>query len=179
MYKLLTDETREKIEREYTSRRGVMALAAFTVILGVGIVALVPSYMLASSRLNEVTTRLEAMKRSPSHEGSKELQVWLSSLKQKITTLSPKVVGRKPYELFLTVLSAKSDAVRLTGVAWKKDAKGVTTLTVNGVADDRKSLLEFENRLNALGRFSPVTLPVSNFARDKDISFELSMSPLP
>lgn len=176
MFKLLTEDSKAELEREYASRRAMLAVVSLSIILGIALISLFPSYLLSTLRLGEATARVNSLTHSPMREDSDALERWFSSFKQKLTVLAPKSNIGKPYELFLLVLSAQPETVKLTGFSWKTDTKG-NVLNVEGFAQDRKALLDFEGRLNALGSFSKVSLPVSNFAKDKDIEFELTISP--
>lgn len=173
MFKLLTDEARRKVSHEYALRRAMLAIAGLSVVLVVGIVALVPSYVISLAHINAAKERTIALQNSPTREKSKELVASLEGINLKLKTLAPGTPDM-PYEYFLKVIDVKPKGVKLNNFSWLKDKKSVT-ISIQGTANSRQDLLDFENRLNSSGNFSKAILPVSNFAKDKDIDFDLSL----
>jgi len=174
MYKLLPPETREKVKSEYLMRRAVVMVLAIILVEIVALVGLLPSYVLSKARQNEAVERGK-MLASNLGDGEEDLTLWLESLNTKLKILSPKLDNDRPAQNLSDVIKQKGAGVKLTGFTWSK-VEGKTQLAVVGVARDRQALLSFESRLNASGEFSAVTFPVSNLAKDKDISFELTLA---
>ena len=176
MFKFLTDRARLKASREYSLRRLIVGLGGACAILIVGVIALLPSRIISNSRMNESTVQIEALKSSRLTQDSHSLVVWLDELNQKLAVLSPVDNKSEPYEVFTNMINAKPAGISLRSFFFKTDNK-VISVSVSGVAKDRNSLLDFENSLNNSGNFSKVVLPISSFAKDKDIDFDLSLSP--
>lgn len=170
MYKLLPEMAREKVGREYLLRRTVVMLAALVLVLVVAVVGLLPSYVLSKARQKEIAS-LSAGGESP----DKSLETWVSGLNLRLKTLAPKLDRDRPAEIFADIIKERGSGVKLTDFSWIKSEKG-TELSVSGVARDRQALLSFESRLQALGQFTGVSLPVSNLAKDRDIGFEVKLS---
>ena len=174
MFKLLSEPAREKVYTEYSLRRVVIFVIGLNAVLFVGIVALIPAFILSMSHLNVAESRTTALKNSPTHETSLELVKWLSETNQKLSILSPATNKDAPYEYFQKIIGAKPQGISLQSFNLKKDKKDIS-ISIQGSAVDRKALLDFESQLNASGNFEKAIIPVSNFAKDKDINFDLSL----
>ncbi|CAN5145635.1 hypothetical protein BH11PAT3_BH11PAT3_0910 [soil metagenome] len=174
MFKLLTDEARQKVSEEYAMRRGVVTLLGVSAVLVVGIVALIPSYVISDSRIRVAEARTDALKNSTTGEKREELVSWLSVTNKKLKILSPGSQTSTPYEYFIKVVNSKPAGIKIVEMEWLKTDTN-TQLVIRGSANDRQSLLDFESKLNETNVFSKAVLPVSNFAKDKDIDFELKL----
>ncbi len=176
MYKLLTTEEKKKVRHEYNEHRAVVILSSLLLVIVVAIVGLFPSYLLSSARNQEVVGRMESEGLDATSVES-QLQNWLIDLNLKLTTLYHQEGegSDHPSLLIEEVISKKKVGLSLTSVAWNKKEEGISLL-VSGKASTRQALLNFQNELTASGKFSNVTLPVSNLAQDKDISFQINLT---
>lgn len=173
MYKLLPEEARENVRREYLLRRAVIMASALVLVGVVALVGLFPSHMLSQARQKEALSGTQFVSGSK-RKSDQELREWFDGLSLKLKTLSPKLDQDRPSENIAQVISEKGSGIRLTSFGWsKKD--GQIGLSVSGIARDRQALLSWESRLNESKHFASVSLPVSNLAKDKDISFELKL----
>ena len=178
MFKLLTDEERKKVAHEYALRRVIVMLSALILVLVVGIIGLLPSYILSSARENEVLERMRIMESAGERGDESELQAWLRETNRELEVLSPELDTDRPSDFIGRILDQRVTGARITGFSWVK-AEDKIALLVSGVALDRQTLITFEDRINASGYFSKVTLPISNLARDRDIDFQIKFSPAP
>ena len=176
MFKLLTDEEKQKVAHEYSVRRAVVVLLALILVLVVGIIGLLPSYILSDARQNEVLERTRIMGSVGQRGDEKDLQTWLRETNRKLQILSPELDTDRPSIFIERVLDQKVLGARITGLSWIR-AEDKITLSVNGVALDRQALIAFENSINSSGYFSEATLPISNLARDRNIDFQIKFSP--
>ena len=174
MFKLLSEQARIKVYNEYYLRRLGIFVIGLNAVLFVGIVALVPAFVLSLSHLNVARSRTLALKNSPTQETSTELVKWLGDTNQKLNLLFPGINKDIPYVYFQKIIGVKPAGIKLQRFALKKEKKDIM-ISIQGSAEDRKALLDFENQLNASGSFGKAIIPVSNFAKDKDINFDLSL----
>lgn len=175
MFKLLTDEERQKVVHEYNTRRAIVTLWAFILVLIAGIIGLWPSYILSNARENEVLERTKITEGSERVNDGKDLQAWLTETNNRLKLLSPELDTDKPSMFITQVLEQKVADIQLTGFSWVK-VKGKVVLSVNGIALDRQALVSFERKVSSSGYFSEVTLPISNLAQDKDINFQIKFA---
>lgn len=176
MFKLLTEEERRKVAHEYAMHRAIVVLLALILVLVVGIIGLLPSYVLSNARENEALERTRIMGGSGQRGDDTTLQVWLGETNQKLQVLSPALDTDRPSDFIEKILDQRITGIAVTGFSWVR-TKDKITLSVNGVATSRQSLITFENHINSSGYFSEVTLPISNLAKDRDIDFQIKFSP--
>ena len=174
MFKLLTEEERQKVAREYAVRRAIVTLSALILVFVVGIIGLLPSYVLSNARQHEVLERTRIMGDVGQRGDEAELQTWFVNVNRELRVLSPKFDTDRPSNFIKQIIDEKVLGIRLTGFSWTK-VKDKITLSVGGVARDRQTLITFEDSINASGNFAEVTLPISNLAQDKDIDFQIKL----
>ena len=174
MFKLLPEKKRRLIEREYKLRLATLMLAGICLILSVAVAGILPSYFLSIERLSEVRQRATQQSQAPVSEDEAVLPGWLSRVNRRISLLGPQEIDGKPFEQLKNVLDEKIEGVMITSLSWKL-VGNEERLKMRGVARDRQTLVNFSNKINASKKFSRVELPVSNFAEDQDINFEISL----
>lgn len=176
MFKLLTEKGRQKVSHEYATRRVIVIIFAVIFVEVVGVVGLLPSYILSNIRHNEAQAWAEVVARSVGlKDNEAELQTWLLETNKRLVNLSPKLDIDRPSDFVEKVVEQKTKGISMTNFSWIKTKKTVD-LSVSGVASDRKTLVAFEDGLNSSGNFSNVNLPISDLAKDKDISFQIKFS---
>lgn len=178
MFKLLTEEGREKVMNEYATRRTIVMLLSLILVLVIGIIGLLPSYILSNIRQKEAVERVRIL--SSSNLGGKdgvELKAWLEETNHRLKALTPSLDKDRPSIFVNQVLENKPEGVSINGFSWLR-VKDKITFSVNGVAKDRQKLVTFENGISSSGHFSNVTLPISDLAKDKDIAFQIKFSPI-
>jgi len=177
MLKLLTEEEREKVSHEYHLRRAIVIIMALVSILVIGIIGLLPSYILSDLRYKEAFEWDRVVDNSSLKENEAELQAWLAETNKRLEALSPKLDVDRPSDFIKKVLEQKISGISITNFSWGKVA-GKVVLSVSGEASNRQALVAFKDRLSASGYFSNVALPVSDLAKDKEISFQIKFSPI-
>lgn len=176
MFKLLTEEGREKIRHEYILRRIAVILGTVILALIVGVIGLFPSYLLSKIRYNETLERVTIVSKSAQiGEADLELKNWLSETNQRLTLLAPKPETDQPSTFIDQVLKKKVTNVSLKNFTWIKNNDKLD-LSINGVALSRQALVAFEEALSSSEYFSDVILPVSDLAKDKDVNFQIKFS---
>ena len=176
MYKLLTDEEKKIVAKAYAERRAVVMLSACIFILVVALIGLLPTYILTTWRQDEVVLRAKTMIELGQTGNDEGLQNWLSKVKRELQVLSPKFDTDRPSQFIKMVVDERVSGVRLNAFSWVK-VKNKVTLSISGVAVDRQALIAFEDDIQASRNFSGVTLPISDLARDKNISFQIKFTP--
>lgn len=176
MFKLLTEEEKHKVEGEYSLRRAIVMIAGLIFVCAVGIIGLMPSYLLSNIRKDEAEDRMRILAQSGLIEDTSEAEVWLSKVNQKLKALDPALDLDPPSALIAEILEKKINGISITNITLSK-VKSKVTISVNGVAEDRQTLITFRDSISVSESFSSVVLPISNLTQDRDISFEIKLSP--
>lgn len=177
MFKLLTEEERDKVSAEYNTRRVVVIFLGLILTLTIALIGLMPSYLLSDIREKEVRERARIVNTGGSKGDGEDLQAWLLEINRRLSVLSPTLDTDRPSQFIDKIVKEKIGGVGLTAFSWTK-AKDKISLSVSGISTDRQTLMRFQNGINSSGIFSNVTLPISNLANDKDIVFQIKFTPI-
>jgi len=171
MRNLLPNRVKQQLRTEYRLRLSIVGLLLFSVALLMAGVFLVPSYLLSASDKMVVEDRMRFAEQGPAPQEAEssierlelaQLQVELLSTLQKSTLFSDRLIQ---------IIEQKPAGVRIGIFFYTTRDEGENMLTLSGVAETREDLLSFERSLKSEPDFSSVTLPVSNLAKDRDLSF--------
>ncbi len=182
MLALLPPDARERVRHEYRLRELAVFLIAIAAALFLAAAILIPTAIISNTRQSDASMRATTLLGSASAQDSQSLRRWVLNTNKKIAFFAPDKEFNRPYDLFLTILGQKIAGIRITAISLDKqvDKKGVATFTIrlSGIAADRQTLLNFQAALNALNQFTKASVPVSDFTKNKDIDFNLTLSPL-
>lgn len=175
MLKFLTEEEKVMVHKEYARRRAVVVLLALIIILVVGIVGILPSYLLSDYRQKEVSERTHIDSTTLFGGDELALQEWFRDFNFKLEALANNLDQERPSNFIEEVIKHKTDDVRITGFAWSEDRRDIE-LSVRGVTNNRQALISFEKSINDSKHFSDVDLPISDLAQGTDIDFNITFS---
>lgn len=181
MINLLPLEEKRHIKGLYRSRMAVVSLAALSALFVFGMAGLLPSYLNALGKNDSFTAESDE-KGGDSAGERKELLEETREINRKIEVLLRTKNTAPPTELILSVLKEQSPSIRVVDISYTSPVPAVgntkpksAVLTFSGVAETRDALLSFVNALNTLGLFSSVDLPISNFVKDRNLSFSVNI----
>lgn len=181
MLNLLQKKDQKKIYQEYRLRRVVVSLALLTFVGIFLLVLLLSALVLSVARKDEAVRSLTALQEKSSQD-TKGVESSLAVANERLLALQ-KEKTVSAHDTFVSIVNDTPTGVRLTGFAYqyqtdaktKDSTKQQLQVTVSGRSVDRDSLRTFVKDLEAADIFDNVTLPVSNFAKDKDIDFILNL----
>ena len=119
MFKLLTELEKQKVKHEYRRRRSVVMLCGLILVFVVGIIGLLPSYVLLNARQNEARESVKVMN-SSMEKDEPDLQAWLKSINRKLKLLSPALDTDRPSEIVEKIISIRPTGININGFSWKK-----------------------------------------------------------
>ena len=174
MSNLLPQKQQKTLKAAYNVRRFGVIFSLLCVILLVSLVLLFPSYLLSKVRATGVSMDLETFKKTSNTENQNgDLEVRLRDAKDKARALQISEKNPSVYELF-RIFENKSRSIKIKEVSYLKGLQE-TTIAIQGRAASRESLTEFEKQLRSNVNFSGIDLPISNFAKEKDIDFTIDI----
>lgn len=184
MRNLLPKDKKKIVDREYLLRAIVVSLWLAFLVCGIGVVLILPSYLLVQSqtsalyaRKNLIDQTMVIQKEDVAVEDLKKAQKYI----QKLKGATEKSFSR---ELLNSVIRSAPVDVDLTGFMYKSalvkgkeegENGGKSTLRIKGIASDRSTLILFSDTLRKLDSVSEVNLPVSQLARRENIPFTLTL----
>lgn len=175
MPNLIPKKEQGALKKEYSFRRLSVIFFLICIILAVSLVLLFPSYILSKVRATNIALDLESVKKATSAANSNdELTTSLRQAKEKAVTLQVSDKNLTVYDLIHS-FENKSAAIKLKDISYIRNADNVS-LVIQGRATDREGLIEFEKQLKSNPNFLSVDLPISNFAKEKDIDFTMNIA---
>lgn len=131
----------------------------------VGLRTAIGAYMGASARAES------------SAEISRESQETIREANRLIAVLKDKDQDTKLSQLINILDNIAGTGVELKSFSFQKANGNVTAISVSGVATTRQALVGFSNDVEEHPFFEDVDLPISNLAKDKNISFTTTITP--
>lgn len=174
MLNLIPFEQKKRLEKEYKNRKFIMWSTHVVVVLAVSIILLVPSYFLSRTKAGEVKNELDHVRRVLDTElQPSEVTQELIEASRNAQDLKPLVQKNSIYSL-IKIFESKPANIRIKNIVFDNERDPEpATITLTGIATDRESLRSFGRLMEARTEFSTVDLPVSNFAKEKDIEFSM------
>jgi len=178
MVNLLPAEEKLRIKKMYKARLLTSTLVFSLSIIGGGAVALLPAFFWGFVKDREAEQRLVIIEQIISVEERKNIRKSVADANKKITLLAAAKNKTAPvYEIIETILARKTSGISLT--AFFSEQKSVdeleSSMTISGISKNRSTLLFFVNELREEEMFTEVNLPVSNFTKNRDIPFSVSL----
>lgn len=175
MINLIPPSAHTQVKREYWIR----VISVWLVLIGTAflIVALLnlPVYVLVRSQLSSYLQEYnQASDESESFKAS-EFEIQKSN---EIAKLLAKADSVTPFSTIITELEAlTSSGVKISDFSLSRQNGEISSISINGQASSRLALTQFKDAVEASPLFESVTLPLSNLAKDKDISFSITIVP--
>ncbi len=175
MLNLLPQKQKILLQKEYSGRRMIVWLGSIALALVISLILLSPSYFLTRIRAEEARGELESAKRALDAElPPKEMLAEFQAAVRNAEALKPLTKSLSVYEL-VKLFEARPKTIRITGISFSEQAEGRPTIVVNGRAENRDGLTAFGRALEERVEFATVNLPVSNFVKEKDIDFSMTV----
>ncbi len=175
MFNLIPDSVKEKILKDYQRRRGVVWLFMTAVLSIVVLIFLLPTYVHVFFEVKNVSASVEIVKSSLQLKEADEVVGTIKKTNEQLRTLFSASSSFKTSEIVERALKAKNSFIHITDIEYIETKIGSSTLQLRGIADRRESLREFVTTLESIESFEKVELPVSNFAKDRDIDFSVTI----
>ena len=176
MLNLLPRQQKILLQKEYSGRRLIVWLGSIALALVISLILLSPSYFLTRIRADETRGELENAKRALDAElPPKEIIAELQTAVRNAEDLKPLTKSLSVYEL-VKIFETRPKTIRIAGISFSEQAEGQPTITVNGRAENRDGLTAFGRALESRVEFATVNLPVSNFVKEKDIDFSMTIT---
>lgn len=175
MTNLLPQPEQMAIKKEYKYRRAVVAVLMFVCAVAVSAGFLLPSLILSNIKLKTIGSEAEKARIANEQKVKNSASaVTLKETESKLALLSAAGVGGSVVSVVDLITKDKSPNIRIKDISYEGGESG--KIVISGLSKDRESLTNFLHQMQAISIFKLVDLPVSNFAKDKDISFSMQIS---
>lgn len=177
MTNLIPPDAQIQVKREYHLRVATVWLVLFSCALLIVAILNVPPYVLIRTQLEAFLTEYaQANLESESFKDSEREIVRANEIAQLLSQTNK-------YPSFSSIIAEleniSGDTVSITEVGVSKTTEGLAPIVIQGTATTRLALTTFVENLEAHELFMNVELPLSNLARDRDITFNIKVTPQP
>ena len=173
MINLLPPEGKKKVHINYWLRVTTVYMTLLAVALLISTALLLPTYFYISYQIQAYSETLS----NDEEKSIKQIEADITKANQVSGLLLKTPQITKDSELLDEIQLLSEQQVFISNITIRKKDRTFSEIVVNGVAKDRNSLVEFKNKAESHRFFKDVNLPLSNLAKDSDISFSLSLVP--
>lgn len=188
MINLLPLLEKTRVRNEYLGRISVVSLFFLFSMILIGGILLIPLIVSSSNKKMELEEKLAVIKTTIAKDANRSSET-IKDFRSRLSVLNRKIgADQTPSQIFEKIIFEKTlsqgllaqvggEGVRLNGLSYEKTAdKTGFFVRVNGEASDRKSLLNFVKALQDDGGWKEVKVPVSDFAKGKNLEFSLEIT---
>ena len=175
MFNLIPEEKKKKLEKEYTLRLSATATIFLGSICLVALILLIPSYVISNSRLKEAQKKNDALISALSLSNTKSATDVLKTISADSDALKGTLQYPALASLIETIATSKPEGIVINSIDFSSGSSP-DTVTLGGVASTRDSLVAFSGLFQSNPLFQNASLPISDFAKDRDIDFSLTLS---
>ncbi len=178
MANLITEKQKKVIKTEYWVRLFSVFLIIPTALLGLFLLAyVVPYYLSVNKKDLAVAEQFKSViiaenKENVGESVSRAINQTTEQL--KAVELYTKV-NLNPSLYFDKIIANKNANIQITKLSFNFIKDNQAQLSVSGVAKNREGLVSFIDNLKAQANFATVDSPVSDFAKESDISFTINI----
>lgn len=175
MINLIPPDAKARIRIEYRVRAAALwlfGLAAVAIIFGV---ALLPAQVLITTQSKGYSNTEEADTVGASEKVSAAQLLSSANEEARLVLENASLPTFLPISDLVSA-AASAHGVSVTGYEFARSAAAIAPVRVAGVAPTRTALAAFRDALLSDPRVSQIELPISNFAKNRDIEFSLSLT---
>lgn len=173
---LLPEERARSLRQLYFLRLTVVSILLLSGVAIVHGVLLLPSYLYVRAQIEERTTALATL--TAALTGSEELEISsrVAALTEDSAYLARLATVPKASTAISAIIALPRPGIRLTGFSFAPKEGEEATMTVSGVAATREALRTFEQSLSDEPYISTADLPISAYAKERDIAFTITLT---
>ncbi len=176
MFNLLPESLKGEIIKEYNLRR-LLVIAGFILCIQVSFyIFLFPSWMISYSKEADSVVRVEQLNNSKLISDNGTAKLAISDLNKQLNIIDKSLEYPILIKYLNHIISVKSSQIKISHLSYSSQSNSKASLSLRGFSDTRDSLVEFKNRLEKLQAFKLVDLPISNYAKDKNIEFTINLN---
>ncbi len=176
MFNLLPDNLKNSIKKDYNLRRLIVVLLFLIFIQISFMVFLFPIWLSSYYKEKEYITMRDEMNSNLSVLNIASTTSNIKTLNNNLAIMDKVLSYPKIVHYLNVVFLNKSKSILIDDISYVDTNEKSATLTVEGKSVTREALLTFVKNLQTSGAFSSVDLPISNYAKDKDLDFSIKLT---
>lgn len=174
MLNLLPENKKKLVKKEYRSRFLIVLSAFGTLTMILGLVLLLPSFLLTKIRYHQAFIENTALEDQINVEKSKETN-FTDKQRQMLNVLQGAPgTTTKPTELINAVLGVRGSSILLTDFSYQND-ESQTIFLIHGKSLTRQDLIIFKQKLEEDKKWKEVDLPIADLGPASNNEFTISL----
>lgn len=176
MINLLPQEKKHKNIMLFRQNAVSVLFFTLTVAVLLSAISLLPVYFVSSVRESIEQEKLVLFEQRPEVTESGVLAETIKSTNEKLEIFSETEVPTLMRNVISPLIAIEQEGITIEGFLLNqptKEGEGYTG-EINGLASSREALLEFSSKIEATGNFSSVDVPISQYAKGKDIDYSIT-----
>lgn len=173
---LLPEERMRSLRQVYFFRLAVVTVLLLSGVILVHGVLLLPSFMYLRNQVGERTAALTTLTATLAGSEEKEINERVAALAEDSAHLARLSSIPKASAAIRAIAALPRSGIRLTGFSFAPKEGAGATMSVSGVATTRESLRTFEQSLANQPFITSTDLPISAYAKERDITFTISLT---
>lgn len=175
---LVPQQTVKTFRRNYFFRLATVTTFLLCAFVVINALLLLPSYLYAQEEVRTETAQLNKVANSTATAEEQSAQTQLSNLQSEATYLSKLSNVPTSSAVIRAILAVPHDGIKLNGFEYTAPTPAVPngTLDITGVAATRDALRSYDSALSALPFVTSANLPISDYANDSNISFDVTLT---
>lgn len=158
-------------------RKRFLALVFFSVafLLLSGAVLLLPSYIVLRNNAEVLIIKRDQLQKEETSSIQGTLATTIADINKRLAVFPDVVMPSPVVGTFVApVLKRKTGAVHITNLSYNTADGGGISLQISGTAASRSDLLAFADALKTEKGFKNVTVPISSFIKDSNVTFSIT-----
>ncbi|MSR73362.1 hypothetical protein EXS61_02045 [Candidatus Parcubacteria bacterium] len=179
MTNLLPQTKLASLAKEYKYRLTTVVIFTFVVVVVLSAGFLVPSFIISNVKLAGIAVEAQKVRAVSELQNTKSTSgTILKDIKMELALLRPDASEDSVQNVIGLITKNKSSDIRIQSVSYVRSVAGTEDgkIVVSGIAKNRKSLTTLTSQIQSNSIFKNVDLPISNFAKYKDIAFSMQIS---
>ncbi len=176
MFNLLPEALKIEIKKEYFIRKVLLSLVFVIFIQIIFFVFIFPTLLISKSRSSEIALRSEEMNRHLSILNIASTTSDIKSLNAKLSAMDSALKYPALVPFLNSILGQKSKSIVINNFVYTSKDESSASIILEGISGNREALTTFVKNLQSTELFKSVDLPISNFTKDKNLNFSISIT---
>jgi hypothetical protein len=176
MLHLLNESQKNKVIKEYRMRL-VVVICWLTVFISLaGIALLLPSYLTAIGKVSYINNDNQQKENSIKNLNAQNFKDKIKKVDSGLIALKTSVNVLSPREAYNKILGSLPAGIYISRYTYNLIDNDSASISIDGSAIDRDRLVDLQNQMKLNTEFVGIDIPITNFAKKKDISFSLKFN---
>lgn len=175
---LLLEQDKQDIKKGLKNRFIIVLLGAVSCAFIIGIILLLPAYFISDAKLSTNDIPKNLAENAETNSADKSLDI-PNEISTKIDLINSNINSKNISDYIKDITKLLPENLKINSIVFLdeqtfQNVKGLQ-INVSGISSDREVLLSFVKALKESNNFSSVFVPVSDFTKNTDVTFNINI----